>query len=236
MTSLFRKLETCGKPFVSAINGTCMGGAFELSLACHARVAADSDKVKMALPEAKVGLLPGAGGTQRVMRLTDPQSGLQLMTTGQTLTPKKAKQMGLVTEIAAPEKLIETAKGLIKAGLKPVAPWDEKGFKLPGGPVYSAAGANLWPPAIAILRRETYGNYPGAAAILKCAYEGLLVPFDTALRIEQRYFTEILRSTEAAMMVRSLFVSLQELNKGARRPQGVPETKFRKIGVLGAGF
>ena len=236
MNKLFRKIETCGKPWVSAINGTCMGGAFELSLACHARVAADSDKVKMGLPEVKVGLFPGAGGTQRVPRLTDTQSALQMLTSGQSLTPKKAKGMNLITEIAAPDALIETAKGLIKAGLKPVAPWDEKGFKLPGGPVYSAAGANLWPPAIAILRRETYGNYPAATAILKCVYEGLLVPFDTALRIEQRYFTEILQTTEAAMMIRSLFVSLQELNKGARRPQGVPETKFSKIGVLGAGF
>jgi 3-hydroxyacyl-CoA dehydrogenase/enoyl-CoA hydratase/3-hydroxybutyryl-CoA epimerase len=117
-----------------------------------------------------------------------------------------------------------------------VAPWDEKGFKLPGGPIYSAAGANLWPPAIAILRRETYGNYPAAAAILKCVYEGLLVPFDTALRIEQRYFTEIMQSKEAAAMIRSLFLSLQELNKGARRPAGVPDTKFKKIGILGAGF
>ncbi|TIT74666.1 MAG: 3-hydroxyacyl-CoA dehydrogenase, partial [Mesorhizobium sp.] len=106
------------------------------------------------------------------------------------------------------------AKAMIKNGLKPVAPWDEKGFKLPGGPVYSAAGANLWPPAIAILRRETYGNYPAAAAILKCVYEGLLVPFDTALKIEQRYFTEIMQTSEAAAMIRSLFVSLQELNKG----------------------
>ncbi|TIT01266.1 3-hydroxyacyl-CoA dehydrogenase NAD-binding domain-containing protein, partial [Mesorhizobium sp.] len=102
--------------------------------------------------------------------------------------------------------------------------------------IYSVAGANLWPPAIAILRRETYGNYPAAAAILKCVYEGLLVPFDTALRIEQRYFTEIMQTKEAAAMIRSLFVSLQELNKGARRPVGVPETKFKKIGVLGAGF
>ena len=236
MSQLFRKLETCGKPWVSAINGTCMGGAFELSLACHGRVAADSDKVKMALPEVKVGIFPGAGGTQRVPRLADPQSALQMLTSGQNLTPKKAKGMNLIHEIAEPEKLIDAAKAMIKNGLKPVQPWDEKGFKLPGGPVYSAAGANLWPPAIAILRRETYGNYPGAAAILKCAYEGLLVPFDTALRIEQRYFTQILRSTEARMMIRSLFVSLQELNKGARRPEGVPETKFTKIGVLGAGF
>ena len=236
MGGLWRKLETSGKPWVSAINGTCMGGAFELSLACHGRVAADSDKVKMALPEVKIGIFPGAGGTQRVPRLTDQQQALQMLTSGQQLTPQKAKAMGLIHEIAAPDKLIETAKAMIKNGLKPVAPWDEKGFKLPGGPIYSAAGANLWPPAIAILRRETYGNYPAAAAILKCVYEGLLVPFDTALRIEQRYFTEILQSKEAAAMIRSLFVSLQELNKGARRPADVPETKFKKIGVIGAGF
>ncbi|WP_224544966.1 3-hydroxyacyl-CoA dehydrogenase NAD-binding domain-containing protein [Mesorhizobium sp. CA16] len=236
MTGLFRKIETCGKPFVSAINGTCMGGAFEMSLACHGRIAADSDKVKMALPEVKIGIFPGAGGTQRVPRLTDQQQALQMLTTGQNLTPQKAKAMGLIHEIAEPSKLVETAKAMIRNGLKPVAPWDEKGFKLPGGPIYSAAGANLWPPAIAILRRETYGNYPAAAAILKCVYEGLLVPFDTALRIEQRYFTEIMQSKEAAAMIRSLFVSLQELNKGARRPTGVPETKFKKIGILGAGF
>ena len=236
MTGLFRKLETCGKPWVSAINGTCMGGAFELSLACHGRVAADSDKVRMALPEVKIGIFPGAGGTQRVPRLTDQQQALQMLTSGQTLSPQKAKSMGLIHEIAEPAKLVETAKAMIKNGLKPVAPWDEKGFKLPGGPIYSAAGANLWPPAIAILRRETYGNYPAAAAILKCVYEGLLVPFDTGLRIEQRYFTEIMQTREAAAMIRSLFVSLQELNKGARRPAGVPETRFKKIGVLGAGF
>ncbi|TPL80355.1 3-hydroxyacyl-CoA dehydrogenase [Mesorhizobium sp. B2-3-13] len=236
MTGLFRKLETCGKPWVSAINGTCMGGAFEMSLACHGRVAADSDKVKMALPEVKIGIFPGAGGTQRVPRLTDQQQALQMLTSGQTLSPQKAKAMGLIHEIAEPAKLIETAKAMIRNGLKPVAPWDEKGFKLPGGPIYSAAGANLWPPAIAILRRETHGNYPAAAAILKCVYEGLLVPFDTALRIEQRYFTEIMQSKEAAAMIRSLFVSLQELNKGARRPAGVPDTRFKKIGILGAGF
>ncbi|MEQ1941967.1 FAD-dependent oxidoreductase [Mesorhizobium sp. VNQ89] len=233
---LWRKLETSGKPWVSAINGTCMGGAFELSLACHGRVAADADHVKMALPEVKVGIFPGAGGTQRVPRLTDQQQALQMLTSGQTLTPKKAKAMGLIQEIAEPSKLIETAKAMIKNGLKPVQPWDEKGFKLPGGPIYSAAGANLWPPAIAILRRETWDNYPAAAAILKCVYEGLLVPFDTALRVEQRYFTEIMQSKEAAAMIRSLFVSLQELNKGARRPADVPETKFTKIGVIGAGF
>ncbi|MBX3570705.1 MAG: enoyl-CoA hydratase/isomerase family protein, partial [Rhizobiaceae bacterium] len=233
---LWRKLETCGKPWVSAVNGTCMGGAFELSLACHGRVVADDDRVKLALPEVKVGIFPGAGGTQRVPRLTDTQGALEMLTTGKTLTPRKARQMGLVHEVVEPKKLVEAAKAMIRGGLKPVQPWDEKGFKLPGGPVYSAAGAMLWPPAIAISRRETYGNYPAVKAILKCVYEGLLVPFDMALRIEQRYFTEIMQTTEAAMMIRSLFVSLQELNKGARRPEGVKPTKFRKIGVIGAGF
>ena len=96
------------------------------------------------------------------------QQALQMLTSGQALSPQKAKSLGLIHEIAEPAKLVEAAKAMIKNGLKPVAPWDEKGFRLPGGPIYWAAGANLWPPAIAILRRETYGNYPAAAAILKC--------------------------------------------------------------------
>ncbi|WP_173934836.1 3-hydroxyacyl-CoA dehydrogenase NAD-binding domain-containing protein [Chelativorans sp. Marseille-P2723] len=236
MSWLWRKVETCGKPWVSAINGTCMGGAFELSLACHGRVAVNDDSIRLALPEVKVGIFPGAGGTQRVPRLANTQEALQMLTSGQNLSPKKAKAMGLVHEIVPKKKLIEAAKKLIRDGLEPVQPWDEKGFKLPGGPVYSPAGANLWPAAIAILRRETYGNYPAAAAILKCVYEGLLVPFDTALTIEQRYFTQILQTREAEVMVRSLFISLQDLNKGARRPQDVPASKLRKVGVLGAGF
>ncbi|UFX02229.1 3-hydroxyacyl-CoA dehydrogenase NAD-binding domain-containing protein [Sinorhizobium medicae WSM1115] len=236
MTGLFRKLETSGKPWVSAINGTCMGGAFEMSLACHGRVASNAKSVKIALPEVKVGIFPGAGGTQRVPRLTNTQDALQMMTTGSSLTPARAKAMGLVHEVADPDKLIEAAKAMIRNGLKPVQPWDEKGFKLPGGGIWTPASAQLWPAASGILRRETYGNYPGAIAILKCVYEGLQVPFDTALKIEQRYFTEILQTTEAFSMIRSLFVSMQELGKGARRPAGVPKTELRHVGVVGAGF
>lgn len=236
MTWLFRKIETNGKPWVSAINGVCMGGAFELSLACHGRVASDDPKVKMALPEVKVGIFPGAGGTQRVPRLTNQQDALQMMTTGSNLTASRAKAMGLVHEVVPASELVFAAKAMINGGLKAVQPWDEKGFKLPGGAVYSPQGANLWPAASAILRRETQMNYPGAAAILKCVYEGLLVPFDTGLKIEQRYFTNVLKTTEAGMMIRSLFVSLQELNKGARRPQNVEPTKIKKIGIIGAGF
>ncbi|OHV73273.1 3-hydroxyacyl-CoA dehydrogenase NAD-binding domain-containing protein [Ensifer sp. LCM 4579] len=236
LSSLFRKLETSGKPWVSAINGTCMGGAFELSLACHGRVASNAKSVKIALPEVKVGIFPGAGGTQRVPRLTNTQDALQMMTTGSSLTASRAKALGLVHDVVDPDKLIDAAKGMIKNGLKPVQPWDEKGFKLPGGGIWTPASAQLWPAASAILRRETYGNYPGAIAILKSVYEGLQVPFDTGLRIEQRYFTEILQTTEAFSMIRSLFISMQELGKGARRPAGVPKTELKKVGVVGAGF
>jgi 3-hydroxyacyl-CoA dehydrogenase/enoyl-CoA hydratase/3-hydroxybutyryl-CoA epimerase len=236
MTGLFRKLETCGKPWVSAINGTCMGGAFEMSLACHGRVASNAKTVKIALPEVKVGIFPGAGGTQRVSRLTDAQSALQMMTTGQSLSAPRAKAMNLVHQVVEPDQLIPAAKQMIKDGLKPIAPWDEKGFKVPGGGIWTPASAQLWPAAPAILRRETAGNYPGALAILKCVYEGLQVPFDTALKIEQRYFTQVLQTTEAFSMIRSLFISMQELGKGARRPAGVPKTELKTIGVVGAGF
>lgn len=236
MTGLFRKLETCGKPWVSAINGTCMGGALEMSLACHGRVASNTKSVKIALPEVKVGIFPGAGGTQRISRLTDAQSALQMMTTGQSLNASRAKAMNLVHQVVEPDQLIPAAKQMIKDGLKPVAPWDEKGFKVPGGGIWTPAAAQLWPAAPAILRRETSGNYPGALAILKCVYEGLQVPFDTALKIEQRYFTQVLQTTEAFSMIRSLFISMQELNKGARRPAGVPKMELKKVGVVGAGF
>lgn len=236
MSGLFRKIETSGKAWVSAINGTCMGGAFELSLACHGRVASNAKSVKIALPEVKVGIFPGAGGTQRVPRLTNAQDALQMMTTGSSLTASRAKAMGLVHQAVEPGELIATAKQMIKDGLKPVQPWDEKGFKVPGGGIWTPAAAQLWPAASAILRRETGGNYPGALAILKCVYEGLQVPFDTALRIEQRYFTQILQTTEAFSMIRSLFISMQELGKGARRPAGIPKSELKKVAVIGAGF
>jgi len=236
MTGLFRKLETCGKPWVSAINGTCMGGAFEMSLACHGRVASNAKSVKIALPEVKVGIFPGAGGTQRVSRLANAQDALQMMTTGSSLTASRARAMNLIHQVVEPDQLIPAAKQMIKDGLKPVAPWDEKGFKAPGGGIWTPASAQLWPAVPAMLRKETAGNYPGALAIVKCVYEGLQVPFDTGLRIEQRYFTQVLQTTEAFSMIRSLFISMQELGKGARRPAGVPKTEFKKVGIVGAGF
>ena len=236
LSLLYRRLETCGKPWVCAINGTAMGGGFELALACHYRIVADNPKTRLGLPEIKIGLFPGAGGTTRVARMLQPPDALQFLLKGDQLKIDRAKAMKLIDAVVPPADLIKAAKDWIKAGGKPVAPWDVQGFRLPGGPVYSKAGMMTFPAANAIYRRETYDNYPAARAILQVVYEGLQVPFDTALRIESRYFAKILRSPEAAAMIRSLFVSMQELNKGARRPANVPPSSLKKIGVVGAGF
>ncbi|MBI4273224.1 MAG: enoyl-CoA hydratase/isomerase family protein [Rhizobiales bacterium] len=236
LSQLYRRIETCGKPFVAAINGTAMGGGFELCLACHHRVAADGEKTRLGLPEIKVGLFPGAGGTQRIVRMMQPADALQFLLKGDQLRLNRAKAMKLVDNIVPAADLVKTAKAWITAGGKAVAPWDVEGFRLPGGLVYSKAGMMTFPAANAIYRRETYDNYPAARAILQVVYEGLQLPMDQALRVESRHFAKILRSPEAAAMIRSLFVSMQELNKGARRPQGAPPTQLKKIGVIGAGF
>src|SRR5215471_16489188 len=233
---VFRSIETSGKPWVAAINGLALGGGFELTLSCHYRVAAENPKTRLGLPEIKVGLFPGAGGTQRVPRIVPPQDAMQILLKGEAMNLAKAKQLKLVDAIVPAADLIKTAKDWIKGGGKAVAPWDEKGFKLPGGPVFSKAGMMMFPAGNAIYRRETYDNYPAARAIMSCVYEGLQLPIDAALRVESRYFTSVLRSKEAAAMIRSLFLSMQELNKGARRPKDVPPTKAKKIAVIGAGF
>ena len=235
-SQVFRSIETSGKPWVAAINGLALGGGFELTLSCHYRVAAENPKTRLGLPEVKVGLFPGAGGTQRVPRIVPPQDAMQLLLKGEAINLDKAKALKLIDAIVPAADLIKTAKDWIKGGGKAVAPWDEKGFKLPGGPVYSKAGMMMFPAGNAIFRRETYDNYPAARAIMQCVYEGLQLPIDAALRVESRYFTKILRSKEAAAMIRSLFLSMQELNKGARRPPNVPPTKVKKLAVIGAGF
>ncbi|MBO4225899.1 3-hydroxyacyl-CoA dehydrogenase NAD-binding domain-containing protein [Bradyrhizobium neotropicale] len=235
-SQVFRSIETSGKPWVAAINGLALGGGFEITLSCHYRVAAENPKTRLGLPEIKVGLFPGAGGTQRVPRIVAPQDAMQLLLKGEAINLARAKQLNLIHAIVPPADLIKAAKDWIKGGGKAVAPWDEKGFKLPGGPVFSKMGMQTFPAGNAIYRRETYDNYPAARAIMSCVYEGLQLPIDAALRVESRYFTQVLRSKEAAAMIRSLFLSMQELNKGARRPAGVPPTKVKKLAVIGAGF
>ena len=236
LSQLYRRIETCGKPWVCALNGAAMGGGFELALACHYRVASDDAKTRLGLPEIKIGLFPGAGGTQRVARMLQPADALQFLLKGDQLKVDRAKAMKLIDAVVPAADLIKTAKDWIKAGGKAKAPWDTEGFRLPGGPVYSKAGMMTFPAANAIYRRETYDNYPAARAILQVVYEGLQLPIDTALRVESRWFAKILRSPEAAAMIRTLFVSMQDLNKGARRPANEPPTSLKKIGVVGAGF
>src|ERR1700751_920218 len=231
-----RSIETSGKPWVAAINGLALGGGFEITLSCHYRVAAENPKTRLGLPEIKVGLFPGAGGTQRVPRIVPPQDAMQMLLKGEAVNLAKAKQLNLIHAIVPAADMIKAAKDWIKGGGKAVAPWDEKGFKLPGGPVFSKMGMQMFPAGNAIYRRETYDNYPAARAIMSCVYEGLQLPIDAALRVESRYFTQILRSKEAAAMIRSLFMEMQELKKGAGRPQGVPPTKVKKLAVIGAGF
>lgn len=236
LSLLYRRLETCGKPFVAAVHGTCLGGAFELALACHQRILCDHDTTKVGLPEIKVGLFPGAGGTQRVARLMQTGDALQMLFKGQQIKGLMARNMGLVHQVVPHDTLIDTAKTWIRDGGAAVAPWDVKGFKLPSNKVYSPAGMQIWPAANAIYRRETNDNYPAAKAILQAVYEGLQLPMDLALKVESRYFAKILRSKEAAAMIRTLFVSMGELNKGARRPASVGATNLKRIGVVGAGF
>jgi 3-hydroxyacyl-CoA dehydrogenase/enoyl-CoA hydratase/3-hydroxybutyryl-CoA epimerase len=237
MSRLYRKLETCGTPFVVCINGTCMGGATELALASHGRVMADDKATKIGLPEVKIGLFPGAGGTQRVMRMTDAQAGLEMMLKGSSIDPARAKAMRLVDEVVPREALVDTARKMLAAGLPTVKPWDKKGYKPEGAArVFSPAGFQLWPAANAIYRKETYDNYPGARYMLQAVFEGLQLDMDRALMVESRYFARVLQTKEAAAMIRSLFVSMQELNKGARRPAGEPPRRIKKLGVIGAGF
>ncbi len=236
LSLLYRRIETCGKPWVAAINGTALGGGFELCLACHYRLASDNPRTRVGLPEIKIGLFPGAGGTQRIARMLQPGDALQFLLKGDQIRTAQAKGMKIIDALVPAADLVKQAKDWIKAGGKAKAPWDVEGFRLPGGPVYSRVGMMTFPAANAIYRRETYDNYPAARAILQVVYEGLQLPIDLALRVESRWFAKILRSPEAAAMIRSLFVSMQELNKGARRPASAPPSRLKTIGVIGAGF
>jgi 3-hydroxyacyl-CoA dehydrogenase/enoyl-CoA hydratase/3-hydroxybutyryl-CoA epimerase len=234
---VFRDLETCGKPIAAAITGTALGGGLELCLACHRRILVDDPSARIGQPEVKVGLLPGAGGTQRLPRLTGAEGALDLMLTGRHVDPATALKLGIVHELAPRDALIAKAREWILSGGSAIQPWDEKGFKIPGGTPYSPQGMNLWPVANALYRKQTYDNYDAPRAILKCVYEGLQVKsFDAALRIEARHFTKLLRGPQARNMIRSLFVFMQEINKGARRPSGLPQARVRRLGIVGAGF
>jgi 3-hydroxyacyl-CoA dehydrogenase/enoyl-CoA hydratase/3-hydroxybutyryl-CoA epimerase len=236
MNGALRALETCGKPVAAAINGLALGGGLELTLACHYRVVADDSKIQLGLPEIKVGLFPGGGGTQRLTRLIGVQNALMAMSEGKPWRPNDAKGAGVVHEVVAKGTEVDAAKAWIKGGGKAAQPWDDKSFKLPGGGPYHPAGVQTFIVGNAMLRKQSYGNYPAVLNLMKAVYEGVQVPMDAALRIETRYFIKTLMTPQAQAMIRSLFLSKQELDKGAVRPAGVPKSDPKKVTVLGAGM
>jgi 3-hydroxyacyl-CoA dehydrogenase/enoyl-CoA hydratase/3-hydroxybutyryl-CoA epimerase len=236
LNGALRALETCGKPVAAAINGLALGGGLELTLACHYRVVGDDNKIQLGLPEIKVGLFPGGGGTQRLTRLIGVQAAMTAMSAGSSWRPNDAKGTGVVHEVVAKGSEVEAAKAWIKGGGKAVQPWDDKSFKLPGGGPYHPAGIQNFLVGNAMLRKQSYGNYPAVLNLMKAVYEGTQVPMDAALRIETRYFIKTLMTPQAQAMIRSLFLSKQELDKGAVRPAGIPASDAKKVTVIGAGM
>ncbi|WP_300378088.1 3-hydroxyacyl-CoA dehydrogenase NAD-binding domain-containing protein [Henriciella sp.] len=238
LNKTLRELETCGKPVACALNGLALGGGLEVALACHYRVAAnDNPKQQFGLPEAKIGLLPGAGGTQRLPRLVGVQEALPLILQGKSFDAEKGHKMGVINELASGDQVVEKAKAWVKANPEAKAPWDEKSFKVPGGVVHKHPGAGqVATMSNMMLAANTYGNYPAQKNILSCVYEGIQVPIDAGLRIETRYFINTQQRPESKAMIRSLFLSTQALSKGGNRPEGHPKTEFKKIAVIGAGL
>ena len=230
-----RKLETCGKPVAAAIAGVAMGGGLELALACHHRVLVDDPKVQIGLPEAKVGLLPGGGGTQRLPRLMGVMAAAPYLLEGKSFRPADAKAAGVVDQLVPRGQEIEAAKAWVRMG-DPVARWDKKDFKVPGGGPYHPAGMQVFVMGNAMLRKQTYGNYPAQQNIMKAVYEGLQLPIDAALRVESRYFARTLATPQATAMIRTLFGSMQALGKGAVRPRGPARSEPKKVAVIGAGM
>ena len=236
MNGSLRALETCGKPIAAAINGLALGGGLELTLACHYRVVGDDPKIQLGLPEIKVGLFPGGGGTQRLPRMIGVQAAMTAMSAGSSWRPNDARGAGVVNEVVAKGSEVEAAKAWINGGGKAVQPWDDKSFKQPGGGPYHPAGIQNFLVGNAMIRKQSYGNYPAVINLMKAVYEGIQVPMDAALRIETRYFIKTLMTPQAQGMIRSLFLSKQELDKGAVRPAGIPASDTKKVTVIGAGM
>jgi 3-hydroxyacyl-CoA dehydrogenase / enoyl-CoA hydratase / 3-hydroxybutyryl-CoA epimerase len=248
LNQLFRKIETNGKPAVAAINGTALGGGLEICLACHYRIALNNPKTKLGQPEVKVGLLPGAGGTQRLPRMIGMQAALPLLLEGRELSPKDALGMGIIDAIAAtPEEMLEKAITWIEANPKPVKPWDEinkktgkiqakENYKVPNGAVLSPVGLQTFTVGTAMMMDKSKGNYPATQHIMSCVYEGLLVNIDRGIAIESRHFVQVATSKVAGNLIRTMFLGMNEANKGASRPKNIPKTDVKKLGILGAGL
>ncbi len=235
-----RKLETLGVPVVAAINGAALGGGLEIALACHHRIAADVKGVQIGLPEVTLGLLPGGGGVTRTVRMFGIQKAfMEILSQGTRFKPGKAKDAGLVDEVLPTvEELVPAAKAWIKANPDShTQPWDAKGYKMPGGTPSSPGLAGVLPSFPALLKKQLKGApMPAPRAILDAAVEGAQVDFDTASRIESRYFTQLVTGQVAKNMIQAFFFDLQHINGGGSRPEGIEPVQIKKIGVLGAGM
>ncbi len=238
LNRLLRDLETCGKPVAAAVNGLALGGGLEFVLACHYRVIADNPKITLGLPEVMVGLFPGAGGTQRLPRLMGVQPALMYLLQGKNMSPQEALGFGVVQAVVPAVDVVATAKAWVKANpTKGVQPWDEKTFKFPGGVgAFNPNFAQTFMAGTAMTHVNAGDNMNAPKAILSAVYEGTQVPMDTAIRIESKYFAKVVADPQAANMIRSLFVSKQAAEKGARRPKGIAPMPTKKIAMLGAGL
>ena len=237
LKSSLRKLETSGKPVVAAMTGTALGGGLEIALACHYRIAIDSPKTKLGLPEVKLGLLPGGGGTQRLPRLVGIQKALELMTQGLELRPKAAMDIGLLDAMATDnEDMLAQAKEWIKTNPKVQQPWDKKGFKIPGGNSMHPKVVQVFSIAPAMANQKSHGNYPAITHIMSSVFEGCIVDIDTGLKIESRFFVACVLSSESRNMIGTLWTQLNNIKKGQSRPDGFERYKTKKVGILGAGM
>jgi len=236
MHQLLRYMETSKKPVVAAIAGSALGGGLEVALACHYRVAAANPKLKVGFPEVKLGLFPGAGGTQRLPRLVKLQESLQLLTEGKLVGPEEALKLGIVNKVVAPEAVLDEAKAYITGGGSAEQPWDQKGYKLPSGEIHSPRGFETFVGANGLLTKLTYGNFPAPKAILECVYHGLQLDIMEGSTIEARKFVQIARSDVARNMIRTFFYSLNDANKLKDRPKNIAPVPVKKLGVLGAGL
>lgn len=234
---VLRSLETCGKPVVAALTGTALGGGLEVALGCHYRIAVDQPNAKYGLPEVKLGLLPGGGGTQRLMRLVGMQKALELMTQGTKLTTQAAHELGIIDAVVTDKTaLIEQAKQWIHEHPTAQQPWDAKGFKIPQGNALTPQNAQMLSIAPAMANQKSHGNYPAITHILSCVFEGSLVDIDTGLALESRYFVACAMSQVSKNMIGTLWHQLNSINKGQSRPKSIPPYQTKKVGVLGAGM
>lgn len=233
----FRWLETQGKPVVAAINGTALGAGFELALACHYRVVWDKPKVELGLPEVTLGLLPGGGGVTRMVRLIGLQPAFLYLTEGKKVNPKTALSDGLIHALATDkEDLLKKATDYILANKSVKQPWDQDGYKIPGGSPLTPKVAQMLPIAPAMLAKKTHNNYPAPLAIMAAAIEGAMVDIETATRIESRYFAQLATGQVAKNMINVFWKQLNALNAGKSRPAIKEKFSFKKVGILGAGM